>query len=287
MELGMCLFSTTDTSLFDSYVDDLIKNNITCLRVDIPNYQDAAILVKSKAAVIRAIAKGASVVWGVSSNKYSNPAYEITAANWNDYKAGVLAAAAWAEANGVYEFQIGNEEEEHIDGTTLTMAQLRDNLRNLATEVKLVFTRGNISYSTLFSLEQEWVAEGKGDIDIISINVYHQTADDETWFDYVKHLVDNFGVNGTYVTEFSLNNTSLDTYSSDENIQSTAIFSMISKMQYINLKRAHFFAYIGDNFGAYKADGTYRKLWELLKITNNWKLRKTASKSGLGGLSHG
>jgi hypothetical protein len=112
--LGMGLFSTSDASTFDSYVDTLLASGFRELRIDIPNYQDANWLAQSKASVKRAIAKGANVIWGVSSYNKSNPDYTITSENWPAFRQAILDNARWAQENGVYEFQIGNEEDMHI-----------------------------------------------------------------------------------------------------------------------------------------------------------------------------
>lgn len=357
-ELGMGLFSTSNTSLFDAYVDDLLLNKIEYLRVDIPNYQDAVNLAQSKAAVIRAIAKGAKVIWGVSSNVYDNQAYAITIAKWPTFRAAILSAAQWAQDNGVYEFQIGNEEESHIgymceagtmvrvsnvvtvttpvahgfdgehdiyignsgvesmDGTfsitvdnattfhytaagddgantatadvgDLDVGDLRALLKSVFTEAQTVFTNGKISYTCADFTIDDWVAAGKGDVDILASNIYRGTSVATTWRTRIDALVAGFGAENTYLTEFSLNSTSLDTYSTDEEVQATAISEMLDYIKAAGITRAHYFYYLGNSFGALKANGVRRKLWDVLKITNDWKRRKTASQKEIRGLSHG
>lgn len=285
----MGIFSSAIISNFDNSVDDLLNNNITYLRVDIPDYQNAAVLAQSKAAVIRAIAKGANIIWGVSSNKFNNAAYEITAANWGDFHDAILAAATWAEENGVYEFQLGNEEELHNDNTTLTDTQLIINLKALATEVQAIFTRGNVSYSCAQGFVNNWVTLGKGDLDILASNIYIGGIVPFTnaWKTDIDNLLSAFGVNGTYLTEFSLSYTSLDSYSSDEETQANIIQEMVNYIKDRGILRAMFYTYTGDTFGVRKADGTYRKLWDVLKIQNDWKKRKTAGQEKIRGLSHG
>ena len=76
-----------------------------------------------------------------------------------DFRQAILVAAQWAQDNGVFEFQIGNEEELHVDGTTMTAAQIRANLRDVATEVKAIFTNGNVSYSCSGMYVKPWIIE--------------------------------------------------------------------------------------------------------------------------------
>jgi hypothetical protein len=269
---GMVLFSTSRPydgtwSVFSGYVDDLIANGITQLRIDIPDYQDAAEMTLSKAGVLRAIAKGAKVTWGVSSNSYNNPANRITAANWPTFRQAILDAAAWAQANGVYEFQLGNEEEFHNDDTTITDAQLIANLKSVATDVQTIFTRGKVSYSCAHNRIPDWASVGKGDIDILASNIYMTigaTAQVINWRGEIDTLVGAFGPDGTYITEFGLNNISLGSYSTDEAVQAAAVTTMLNYITSVGITRADFYDYIDDDFGARKTNGTYRQLWDVL-----------------------
>jgi hypothetical protein len=199
--LGMGLFSTENTSEFDGYVDILLANGFTELRIDIPGYQNTVRLEQSKAAVIKTIAKGAKVIWGVCSG-----ATIITAENWADFRQAILDAAQWAQDNGVFEFQLGNEEESHNDNTTLTDAQLRTNLKSVATEVQAIFTRGNVSYSCSgdSTVIDSWITIDKGNIDILAANIYRGGEDyyNDGWKTSITNLVNAFGVDGTYLTEF-------------------------------------------------------------------------------------
>jgi hypothetical protein len=255
--LGMGLYSGQD-------VDILLANGFTELRIDIPDYQNTSWLAASKAALPAIIAKGAKVIWGVSCGWSGDP---IIAANWGAFRLASLDAAQWAQDNGVYEFQLGNEAENHNDDTTLTDAQLIANLKSLATEVQAIFTRGNVSYTTDAGAYDDWIVAGKGDIDILACNVYrgHDGVFNDDWKTVIDDLVDAFGVDGTYLTEFGLSWTSLDDYSTDEAIQATAVTEMIDYIKTSGMTRALYFYWkdINDTyFGVVKSDGTYRLLWK-------------------------
>ena len=260
--LGMGLFSTYVTSDFDEHIDDLLANGFTELRIDIPDYQDTLWLAQSKAAVKRAVAKGVKVIWGVSSNALNNTDYTITAKNWSTFRQAILDAAQWAQANRVFEFQLGNEEEFHVDGDTMTEAQIITNLKSVATEIKAIFTRGKVSYSCAHNYISEWIATGKGNIDILASNVYMGgTTFDDTWKTEIDYLVNAFGADSTYITEFNLSYRGLDYYSTDETVQAAALTEMIEYIKASGMTRAFYFCYQSDNFGALKTDGTYRLLW--------------------------
>ncbi len=274
MGLGMVLYS----SQVDNYIDLLLKNGFTELRIDIPDYQNTSWLAQSKAAVIRAVAKGAKVIWGVSSNSYNNPSYTITDSNWPAFRQAILDAAKWAQDNGVYEFQIGNEEEYHCDrwnpNATMKPSQLITNLKSVAADAQVIFTNGKISYSCAHSFIPDWISEGKGDIDILASNVYMGGSSTQDPFndDYkteIANLVNAFGVDGTYLTEFNLSYLNINNYSTDENKQAEAVNEMVTYINASGMKRAFWYAWENDEFGALKSDGTYRLLWNILTSINS------------------
>jgi hypothetical protein len=261
--LGMGIFSNDDIDIFNGWVDDLIANGFTQIR-EIVIYQDTAWLARSKTCMLSAIAKGMNVIWGVSSYNTINPDYTITAENWSTYRQAILDAAQWAEDNGVYEFQLGNEEEIHVDWKTMIPDQLITNLKSVATDVQAIFTNGNISYTCESSLISDWITAGKGDIDIIASNIYMYmggTTFNDDWKTKITDLVNVFGSDGTYITEFNLNYTSLDDYSTDEAVQAAGITEMIEYIKASGIERAIFFCFKNDDFGVVKADDTYRLLW--------------------------
>jgi hypothetical protein len=272
--LGMMIFPTSDnvweiSSSFEEWVDYLLANGFTQLRINITFWADTVAGVITKSAITTAISKGAQVIWGVGSGSST-----LTAANWPTFRQAVLDAALWAQDNGVYEFQLGNEEELHIDDTTLTDAQLITNLKALATEVQAIFTNGNLSYSCEEDALDTWISAGKGDIDLIALNAYLGWGNDsgnynETHFrSTLSKLVGAFGTDGCYLSEFGLSATSLDSYSTDEAVQAEGVTKMINYIKDSGVERAIFFCYYNDSrpfgpegFGILKDDGTHRLLW--------------------------
>jgi hypothetical protein len=257
--LGICTFWG-----FASYVDTILANGFTELRIDIPTYTDTTWLTGSKAAVISAIGKGANVIWGVSSNGTT-----ITSTNWPNFRQAILDAAAWAQANGVFEFQLGNEELFHNDDTTMTDAQLIVNLKSVATDVQAIFTNGNVSYTCAQQdvIRNAWIAAGRGDIDILACNIYKGGSDDDydlSYQDRIDSMITAFGTDHTYLTEFGPSYTSLEHYSVDEAVQAAAVTEMIDYIKASGMTRALYYCWKDDgaaHFGVVKAGGTYRLLW--------------------------
>jgi hypothetical protein len=243
-----------------SYGDIWLANGFTEIR-DLRDYQDTTNVNGSKAAVLAANAKGLKFIWGVTSSPTI-----ITAANWADFRQAILDAAQWAQDNGVFEFQLGNEEELHNDDTTLTNTQLVINLKAVATEVKAIFTNGNVSYSMSWD-DNAWLTAGKGDIDIVGLNVSRGSdvgTFDDDWKTKISNALNVFGVDGLYITEFNLSSINIENYSTDEAVQATAVTEMIEYIKASGIKRALFYTWKdhpGGLFGVVKDDGTYRLLW--------------------------
>jgi hypothetical protein len=298
--LGMCILQYQDGGNYsdedyDGWIDTLLANGFDEFR-EIPTYQNTTRLAVQKAAIIRNASKGAKYIFGVSSNSTDNPAYTITAANYEAFRTAIKAAAQWAQDNEVFEFQLGNEEEYHVDGTTMTVAQIITNLKSIATEVQAIFTRGSISYSCGFTYVNTWIAAGRGDIDIIATNAYTQdTGVALPWWGFaVDDLVTTFGADHTYLTEFNLDSAGLSYYSADEGVQATGIRDMIARIQTAGMTRALYFLWKHDTieFGVLKDDNTYRQLWyELISgdtsLTKKIKQNLSSAISFIGELIRG
>jgi len=243
-------------------LDTIIDHGFNELRIDIPDYDNSGWITSSKNTVTLAVSKGANVVWGVK------PGGTITASNWATFSTACLTQAAWAQANGVYEFQIGNEGEPMVDGTTMTLSQFISSVKTLATSVQAIFTNGNVSYSCFHENIDDWVSVGKGDIDLLASNVYRAWGAGNNpipWEDEIDTLVSAFGTDGTYLTEFNLNTNGIGYWSEDETVQAIDLTEMIDYIKATGIERAFFFSWKDNQsaqFGVVKIDGTYRLLWE-------------------------
>jgi hypothetical protein len=86
----------------------------------------------------------------------------------------ILEAEYVASINAYDEFNMGNEMELHL--TNMTTAQLRNNLRSLSTDMHNVFRGGKrkimYTFACYGSDVDDWIAEGKGDMDVLGGNLY-------------------------------------------------------------------------------------------------------------------
>ena len=254
--------SLTTAQLIEQY-DLLIEKGINRVRLDIPDYQDTTKLAVSKTAVQIAVNRGLQVVWGVSSNSFNG--YTITATNLPDLQQAWLDNALWAQNNGVFEYQVGNEEELHHD-ETLTDLQVRDAIRQSSTAVQAIFTRGPVStaVSSGSNGASAWISDANlGDLDAIGLNIYVSSAPYGQGM--LSSFMTAFGSDKAYVSEFNISGASLDTYSTNEDIQAVRTAQLIDEIRDIGYKRAYYFCFVNSQWGAIKTHGGQaRILWNVL-----------------------
>jgi hypothetical protein len=90
------------------------------------------------------------------------------------------------------------------------------------------------------------------------------TSFNDDWETKIDNLINAFGADGTYITEFNLSWSSLDAYSEDEAVQAAALTEMIEYIKASGMTRAFYYTWKDDGearFGVVKEDGTYRLLW--------------------------
>ena len=87
----------------------------------------------------------------------------------------------------------------------------------------------------------------------------------EGWRSQLTALIDGFGVEHTYLTEFGPSTISLASYSTDETEQATAVYMMLKFIQDSGITRADYYQFFGDDFGALTyTTPHYRELWGVL-----------------------
>ena len=88
--LGINIVSHWLPEIFDAQIDSVLAAGFTEIRIDIPDWDYPSDIDKDHIMVPRAVAKGAKVIWGVSSNKDNNPVYAITSSNWPAFRQAIV-----------------------------------------------------------------------------------------------------------------------------------------------------------------------------------------------------
>ncbi len=175
---GSWLASENDTDLA-TISSKLVQKRV---RIAIPTYSDASSITNMRQLCLEYKANGYKVSYGVTGNGGTQNA--TTYAAW---KAQVPTEAAWAAANNIDTFYIGNEEDWQAQlglFGTITDATVRTDVLSLASTLKASYPNMRIVYSTAQGTVSQWHTAGTGSLDGLGFNMYDTLA--------------NFGPNITY-----------------------------------------------------------------------------------------
>lgn len=144
------------------------------VRVNIPNYvypYNSATNATWRNCAVTVKQAGFYTIWGTTSTPHG----ALTSAMWQNYHDAVVAEAAYCQSQGyIFDyFEIGNELDLSIDGTTITQTQLYTNLQQLYLDVKAVYS-GLVGYtlSASYAVWAPYWTAGAGNFPLISINMY-------------------------------------------------------------------------------------------------------------------
>jgi hypothetical protein len=159
-------------------------SGINCLRIVYNGFNDP----QAEALALFAKAHGFYVIsggeWGM-----------LDPSQLLDYQAQALRQAQWAQANGIPQFSIGNEQEDRLSG--LSESQWANAVVVLAAKVHEVYA-GTVSYETQRNRADAWAQVDLGNLDLLGFNMYDGYDMDR------RALADNIaahGVGHVYVSE--------------------------------------------------------------------------------------
>lgn len=216
---------------------------------------------------------GFSVTWGPSMLSGVTQG-NLTAALWSNYHDSCVAEASYLQSQGIilWDFEVGNEMELFVDGTTLTTTQLRANIRQLATDVKAVYS-GTVSYGASLGAGggHNWALDGTlGGLDTLSIHPYGTvTSASSVTFSNVETLVDSvvtaFG-SKAYASEFNVDGLSPNVALLSPSAASAAMQSFLSYLQGTGMPVAIIYMWTGwlnmDNqFAQLYTNGSVNPQW--------------------------
>lgn len=234
-----------DATQIESDFTYLRSAGVTRLRIAFPEYDGSAGLIANcQNMVTRALAHGFYVVWGVT---VGFGAGTITATRWSAFKTNVIGTIApWAQSVGLSELCLANENELSDDGTTLTDATMRADIRTMASTIKTNGYTGKVSYSTsiLSTYRTPWASEGIGSLDYIAWNSY----DTSTNFNIRNAAIVSSFANVTYISEFGSITNGYSDYN-NESAYYNDVVARISSMQSSGVASGYFFCYRDGQFG--------------------------------------
>jgi hypothetical protein len=189
-----------------------------------------------------------------------------TASTWVLFKQYIMnTLAPWAQtlANTHFELSIGNEEELHCDGATLTVATVITDLANLATEVKSMYTYGPVSYQSPITFYTNWASNGLGSLDRIGFNAYALGSGIAV---HANHVLTSFPGKG-YLSEWGTPNGFLDFPS--EALWRDTLFSQVQALADVDID-SYYFCYRDGSFGM------PANKWAIKQTDDNFRLAAPA-----------
>lgn len=231
---GHNLVAASYRAVVTNQLEDIWSAGYRILRVAHPTYNSStATLDMCRDVVVRALDMGFIVHWGVTATRPT-----VTAANHATFSSYVTSVVApWAQGlnHPRLKLSLGNEEELHLDGTTLTTLTFKTAVKNLATSVRSIYTAGSIEYATDAAQRAEWASEGLGDIDLIGFNLYYEWSPYGAFkgaFDQLsaafsgRFYISEWGVYGGYPTAAAFGANAEDIFASNMSIRQGIVDSV-------------------------------------------------------------
>lgn len=218
--------------------------------------------------------RGFFVVWGISGYNGFNGVGQLTLTRFNEYRQIVLGEAAYLQSQGIsIVFEIGNEMENMADGTTLTVDNFIIALGQLATDVKKVYTIGQVSYSPwdfAGTTYDKWITHGKGGLDYINVHPYCNAQASLRWvsqgaFYSCAKMAKAFG-SACMCTEFGMEGGDANLQALPAYLKRAKIIEMWNFIQNCGIKKAFVYSWCGylngDNqFAMQLTNGTFDPQW--------------------------
>lgn len=257
-----------------SELRDILNQGYTKLRVDYPQWNGSTdAIYRRKLIVTAALDMGfKTVLWGVV---HSRPT--ITATNYTSSSNYILTdLLPWAQTvnDSRLRMSLGNEEENKADGTTITASTMQTNLKSLATSAQAIYTAGPIDYVVSIDDVAPWISGGKGDLDLLGINIYKGFLTEYAGFvSALESCYTTFGSN-MFIGEFNTGNGFPDAvpygYSAAEELWTKANLTRRKLIDGHGIEW-YFFCYRdgqssvpANSFSLRKTNGDYRKAWDFI-----------------------
>jgi hypothetical protein len=163
---------------------------------------------------------------------------------------------------------------------SMTLPTLNNNLRQLALDVKAVYSHGPVSYGCFnaqvagVSTYTDWIAHGLGGLDLTTIHPYGNVATSQGYsysleggFNDVAEMVTAFG-SSVYVSEFHINSSAANILLLTPEQQVTAMRGFVAQLER-QVDKACVFRWSGENDGNNQwamrnMDGSFNPVWDVL-----------------------
>lgn len=214
---------------------NLKADGITCIRIVLDNFFGNSATTTDLDLATTSVADGFYTIYGTTIGSPN-----ISSSTVDSYMTFTRSTMEpLMQQWNISEFTMGNEEEYHVDNSSISTTTLQNDLNALAGQVKALGYTGKVSYQTEQGQIANWNALGLRNLDLIGFNVYSSFAA------IAASIVSDFGSAG-YISEWNPSFQGINGYSSQnywaadaQNVQKILIASGIS--------RYYWFTYRSDN----------------------------------------
>jgi hypothetical protein len=190
----------------------------------------------------------------------NNGFYVIIGGDWdtfsqsqfNTYENEVVQEAKWAQANGIPQLSLDNEQEYRLQG--VTQNAWASDLRTAAAAVRSVYS-GKISYETSGDFAAEWDAQSLGDIDLLGLNLYNSYYPSNA--SALQNEINAHGVTHVYVSEINCDVENVKTCQTDAGLALEVSDDAVKLHQNFPSTQIYFFTFSAGGDGVPTAWGLF------------------------------
>ncbi|HSZ67032.1 MAG TPA: hypothetical protein VK825_12575 [Xanthobacteraceae bacterium] len=166
----------------------LLGGGVRCLRIAYNGFNDVQAEALARFAKTRGFYVISGGEWG-----------QLDVAQLPQYRAQVIQQAKWAQANGIDQLSVGNEQEDRLSGISLT--RWANEVVALAADVRGVFF-GTVSYEAPATYADEWAKANIGSLDLLGLNTYYGYERNAA---ALAENVEAHGASRVYISEINCN----------------------------------------------------------------------------------
>lgn len=205
----------------NSDLDYLFKLGFTRFRVAVAGTSNAQGLSHVEYVTQQIKARGGYVISGLAQPG----SFHIT--DETAFESDLVTQAAWAQANNVDEFQIGNEWEINIS-SDFTEASIYTYVQTLPAKVKAAGFTGIINTSVSQNHFSTWQSSGIGNFDKLGLDIYGANQSEVDFHSQINSFLASFGSQG-FLSEWGIDNTWPPTYSNGQQMSEDDIAIKVAK----------------------------------------------------------
>jgi len=136
----------------------LMDGGVRCLRIVYNGFNDVQAEALARFAKVRGFYVISGGEWGM-----------LDRGQLPQYRAQAMQQAKWAQANGIDQFSIGNEQEARLSG--ISFSRWANEMVALAADVRAYFSR-TVSYEADSNFADDWTKADLGSLDLLGLNSY-------------------------------------------------------------------------------------------------------------------